>query len=174
MGAPRYPDRRGLLPTTDDGRPFAPTQDLVAIAEAVITLVERDVWRVRDVTTGSDLPTVWVSAGAVNVLQRRRFKCCGCVTVGCALLVLGVAWRCKPTPTDIRRGGIRPRQTPRSSPGERGPGPKGGFVGLGVQGRCAWLWSRGFVSGVTSYERGPSLDRLEAGLLAILTQHGLK
>jgi hypothetical protein len=141
----------------------------------VITLVEGDVWRVRDVTTGSGLPAVWVRGGKQRSVEAVLQTLRGCVTVGCALLpsvspdaasqhlLTFVVEAPHSNDADVIAQGV-------------GPGRKGGFVGLGVASGpvCLVMIARSFVSGIESHERGQSLNRFEPGLSAILAEHGLK
>jgi hypothetical protein len=57
-----------------------------------------------------------------------------------------------------------------------GPGPRGGFAGLGVAVGpvCAVMVSRSVAVGIESYERDGSLERFRDGLTAILAGHLLQ
>lgn len=64
----------------DYGHRYEPTVDLVSIAEGIVMVVEADHYRVDHITTGSDLPVVWLpAANAATTRARNRIR--GCLSV---------------------------------------------------------------------------------------------
>ena len=68
----------GLM--SDYGKRFEPSVDLLAHAKKVIQVIERDRYRVHDVTTGTDMPAVWLPAADAATLEARD-ALRACVTV---------------------------------------------------------------------------------------------
>jgi hypothetical protein len=61
----------------DDGGPFQPTIDLIAAALAIRDVLEGNVYGVRGMAVGGDLPGVWLADGADRALRGVRY----CVTI---------------------------------------------------------------------------------------------
>lgn len=59
---------QGVGLTSDYGNRYEPSVDLLAHAERIIQFIERDRYRVSDVTTGADLPAVWLPAAKATTL----------------------------------------------------------------------------------------------------------
>lgn len=60
----------------DDGEPYAPTIDLLALSRAIAALISGEVWQVGQVTTGARVAAAWLAAGdpaaAGHALSRAR------------------------------------------------------------------------------------------------------
>lgn len=63
---------QGVGLAQDHGHSYAPSVDLISIAERVIALIERDEYRVDNLTTGSDLPAVWLPGADAEAAKARE------------------------------------------------------------------------------------------------------
>lgn len=161
----------------DEGEPFTPTIDLLAVALAVAGAIDRDSYRVTDVTAGAELPDVWLGgddrpdpAGRHAAAATRRLT--GCVDVhaeprpdggnagagGNAHFLLAFVAEAADVPD---AGAI-------AAAAEADPLP--GATQLGVaRGRlCAVLIARAAVQDGKSIEDSTTIERFRAGITAAL------
>lgn len=75
----RTADGAGL--TEDEGKPYQPTSDLLALAAAVAGSMHGDRWRLGDPVTGTGLPSVWLRAGEPEHVEPALRSVTGCVTL---------------------------------------------------------------------------------------------
>ncbi|HEX5967466.1 MAG TPA: hypothetical protein VFY88_03230 [Intrasporangium sp.] len=58
--------------TRDDGKPFHPTLDLLSVAGALTQVVEADEYRVRQITTGTDISSAWLPSADPRAVEKAR------------------------------------------------------------------------------------------------------
>lgn len=159
----------GPVLAQDNGRPYSPTADLLAVARDITAVLEADVWRVRGVTTGSDLPKIWLAESDSTQVGAATNRLRGCVSVNAELNTAEF----DPPETQHLLAFIA--QAANSDDAETiaqaaGPGAKKWFVPLGVShgDLCAVLVSRSIQQGVASFES--SLERFRSGVLEAIRE----
>jgi hypothetical protein len=162
----------GAILTSDNGEEFAPAFDLVLVAQQICALIEADVWRVRYLTTGADLPSVWLSKEDQKTLDSALQSVVGCVSVNAALQP-AVSPYASAQHLLAFVAEAATLQDARFLAQSAAPGAKGAFVAIGasVGTLCVVMIARSFVTGVESYERGKSLDRFAPKIFGILRKH---
>lgn len=65
----------------DEGKPYQPASDLLAVAAAVAGAMRGDRWRLSDPVTGAGLPAVWLGAGDPEHVEPAIGSITGCVTL---------------------------------------------------------------------------------------------
>jgi hypothetical protein len=159
---------QGVGLANDYGHSYAPSIELVSVAERVVSLIERDKYRVDNLTTGSDLPAIWLptaDAGATRARERLH----GCLSVSAR-------------PKDDRRGmsdqmfsvwiaeaanggdaqTIAAAATPK-------PGSDMAILGVASSLLCSVLVARSVVKGVRPLEDIGSLERFRPALQAAIS-----
>jgi hypothetical protein len=161
-------DGIGLI--EDEGEPYRPRSDLVALAEAVAVGLAGDIWQLSEPATGSDLPAIWLSGRPPEDLEPAIRSVTGCVTLRGSL-------------RDPQVAGARAQymlvflaETEDSGAAgviaaAAGPGTGSSFAALGVAAgtRCAVLIARSVVEGTPSVETLSSLERFRRVLADTLT-----
>jgi hypothetical protein len=153
----------------DDGHPYAPIVDLVSVAEKVVAFIERDKYRVDSLTTGSDLPTVWLPAAAPSTLHALE-GLLGCISVSAR-------------PKDDREGvsnqtfevwiaevGNRPDAQAIAAAATPKPGSDIAILGVASGTLCSVMVARSVVEGVRPLEDTKSLERFRTALQAAISQ----
>jgi hypothetical protein len=158
----------------DDGESYAPTVDLRSISRAIAGLVETDVWKIDQATTGSAVAQAWLrkaddSAEAAAAALQRILACLSMngrmadeassiiPTQYLLIYVLEAA-----TDADAR-----------TIAEAAGPGQSDGFAALSVHNGplLVIMIARSVRAGVASYEHDRSLARFAGGLSTILADH---
>lgn len=160
----------GPVLVQDDGRPYEPSHDLLALACDVTQVLEGDVWRVRGFTTGSGLPEVWVAEGDAERVAAATRRLRGCVSLNAEL---ETAYFERPE-TQHLLGFIAQAASAEDAKAigqAAGPGTKKWFVALGLStgDLCGVLVSRSVYEGVDTFEG--SLDRFRDGVQEALSRY---
>ena len=158
---------QGVGLANDYGHAYAPTIDLVSIAEKIILFVEGDEYRVQDITTGADLPAVWLPA-ADTATRRASKNLRGCLSVSARpntdrhgrsdqMFSVWLAEAANATDTLA----ITAAATPMA-------GSDIAIIGVASGPLCAVLVARSVVIGVPPLEDMQSLERFRAPLQVAL------
>jgi hypothetical protein len=154
---------QGVGLANDYGHAYAPTIDLVSIAEKIISFVEADEYRVQDITTGSDLPAVWIPA-ADTATQRASNNLRGCLSVSARpktdwhgmpdqMFSVWVAETANPNDSLAIAAAAAPKA-----------GSEIAILGVASGPLCAVMVTRSVVMGVQPLENMESLERFRAPL----------
>jgi hypothetical protein len=160
-------DGIGLI--EDGGKPYRPRSDLVGVAEAVAAGMAGDFWQLSEPMTGSDLPTVWLSAETSEDLESAIRSITGCVSL-------------RGSPRDPEVAHARAQhmlvflaetevsQAAGVIAAAAGPGTGSSFAALGVAARsqCAVVIARSLVQDTPSFETQASLERFRRVLVDAL------
>jgi nucleoside-diphosphate-sugar epimerase len=65
----------------DDGEPYAPTLDLLALANSVAGIFEADEYRITDITTGTDIAPVWLPSTDPRAVGQALERVRACLSV---------------------------------------------------------------------------------------------
>lgn len=158
----------GIGLASDYGHPYEPTIDLMARSERVVALLEADRYRVTDITTGSDIPRVWLPLSTPATEQAcAALRACVSVSArpagnaGGMLEQMLSVWIVEAaTPDDA--GVIASAAVPRAGSGIA-------LMGLASTRCCALLVARSFVQGVRAVEDMQSVQRFRTPLLQVLS-----
>jgi hypothetical protein len=159
---------QGVGLTSDYGERYEPSSDLLARAERVIQLIESDRYRVHDLTTGTDLPAVWLPAAGATVLRARE-ALRACVTIsarpesgahGMPEQMFSVFL------AEARNSGDAATIASAAVPK---PGSESALLGVAAGPLCAVLVARSVVVGVEPIEDMQSVARFREPLLDAIT-----
>jgi hypothetical protein len=160
---------QGVGLTSDYGNRYEPSVDLLAHAERIVQFIERDRYRVNDVTTGADLPAVWLPAAKATTLGAAE-ALRACLTVSARpksdargtpehmFSVFLAEARNSQDAEDIANAAV-----PK-------PGSETALVGVASGTICAVLVARSVVVGVAPMEDMQSLGRFREPLLHAMTE----
>jgi hypothetical protein len=163
----RTADGIGLV--SDHGHPYQPTVDLLARAENVVNFLEADRYRVTAITTGSDLPKVWLPA-STPASERARTTLRGCLSVSTRPLCAAEGM-----PDQMLTVWVGEARAPQDAVAIATAAiPKTGsgiaLIGLATGVVCAVLVARSVVQGVPPVEDQESVRRFRAPLMAALAE----
>jgi hypothetical protein len=65
----------------DYGEPYAPTLDLLALADSVARIIEADDYRITGITTGTDIAPVWLPSADPRAVEQARERVRACLSV---------------------------------------------------------------------------------------------
>ena len=159
-------DGPGLL--GDEGAPYAPSIDLVAVADRTQQALAETGWTIAGPTIGSTLPSVWLRAGT-----EAPDGAFGSIT-GCLSLRGRAVGDSQDAKAQLMLIFIAETSTPEAAltiAQAAGPGPGSAFVGFGVAASriCAVLIAESYIRGVAAIETQESIERYRSPLLAALT-----
>jgi hypothetical protein len=153
----------------DDGEPYQPQADLVALAEAVAARMRGDIWQLGDPVTGSALPAVWFRRGQADELEDALASITGCVKLQGSLAGQDPSSRAQHMLIFLAE--TKTTQAASTISAAAGPGGDSSFAAFGVaEGTLsAVMIARSFVDGTPSLETQASLERFRPALTASLT-----
>src|SRR5216684_4543530 len=142
----------------DEGEPYRPGSDLVGLAEAVAAGMEGDTWQLSEPAMGTDLPTIWLSAGTPADLEPAVRSIMGCVTLR-GTLASGKSPGARAQHMMVFLAETEDSHAATIIAGAAGPGTGSSFAALGVAARtlCAVVIARSFVQDTPSFETQASL-----------------
>jgi len=149
----------------DEGRPYQPRSDLVALADAVTAAVTDGTWQLSDPVTGSSLPAVWLRAGKRGKTEKAIRLVTGCVSLR-GTLARQDAPDAAAQHMVVFLAETGDRRAAAVIAGAAGPGTGSSFAAVSAAAGtlCAVLIARSFVQGIPSVETPASLQRFRPGL----------
>jgi hypothetical protein len=147
----------------DYGHKYLPSIDLVLTAETIVALIEADDYRVQNITTGSDLPAVWLpAAGPTTTLALKNIR--GCLSVSACprddprgmpdqMFCVWIADTANPDDAYAIASAAVPKV-----------GSEVAILGVASDSLCAVMVARSVVQGVPPIETVQSLERFRAPL----------
>jgi len=153
----------------DNGRRYEPTADLARLALHVAALIEEDVYRVRSIGVGDDLPDVWLRGADRDAVSHAAGLLAGCAAVRADLdpaahphadaqrLIAFVA----EAANDADAALLSMAATPGGSPPHEALGLRAGNL-------CCVVIARSFVEGTSSFEKPDALERFSGPLSKLL------
>jgi hypothetical protein len=153
----------------DEGEPYRPRSDLVGLAETIRACMEGGTWQLSEPAIGSDLPTVWLSAGTPADLEPAVQSIMGCVTLR-GTLASQKSPGARAQHMLVFLAETEDPHAARVIAAAAGPGTGSSFAALGVAARtlCAVVIARSFVQGTASFETQASLERFRPVLVDAL------
>lgn len=156
----------------DEGKPYQPTSDLLAVAAAVAGAIRGDRWQLSDPVTGAELPAVWLGAGDLEHVEPAMRSVTGCMTLRGSMVTQ------ESPAAGSQRMLIFLAETGNAHAARiiaraAGPGGRSWFaaVSAAVGTLCAVMIARSVVQGVPSVETQATLERFRrvlADALAIV------
>jgi hypothetical protein len=163
----------GSILVEDRGRPFNTTIDLVEVAREIALVLEKDVYRVSNITVANELPEVWLRGGTERLVRS------GLESIRACLTMRGVLSRSdhpkaasqqftvflvETASVDGARAIASAAQAGKQLPHEA--------LGLAKGRLCCVLVARSFVIEHQAFEGPGALQRFTSDLSATLTREG--
>jgi hypothetical protein len=160
---------QGVGLASDYGKRYEPSVDLLGHAERIVGLIERDRYRVNDVTTGTDMPAVWLPAGDATTLQARE-ALRACLTVSARLESDGRGMPDHMFSVFLAEARNSHEAEDIANSAVPKPGSETALMGVASGKVCAVLVARSVVVGVAPLEGMQSLTRFREPLLQAITE----